>query len=63
MLGYACDPRLLQLSVADIHPADWLERAHANFDRQVEGKLELVTKRSRCGAVTARYSVPTSTRA
>ena len=28
MLGYTCD-ELLQLSIADIHPADWLERAGA----------------------------------
>jgi PAS domain S-box-containing protein len=53
MLGYTCD-ELLQLSIADIHPADWLERAHANFAQQVEGKLELVTEvpvRRRDGSV------------
>ena len=53
MLGYTCE-ELLQLSVADIHPADWLERARNNFAQQVDGKLELVTEvpvRRRDGSV------------
>ncbi len=43
MLGYACE-ELLKLTIADIHPADWLERARANFAQQVDGKLELATE-------------------